>query len=137
MWITMHRLRPEGRFGRDVSQAIYENFWPQLRLRLVEDLGLGLVETSKYLRECEHMFYGAAIRYDEAWLSKNQEAFISALQRNIPQINAEQARALYEYTAEQLERSIHRPLDMIKGASESPSTSWDAQGTRPVQKSST
>ncbi|KAK4531015.1 hypothetical protein CCYA_CCYA06G1872 [Cyanidiococcus yangmingshanensis] len=121
MWMTIYRLRAEGDFGRDVSQAIYENFWPQLRRRLVEELGLGLVQTSKHLRECEHMFYGAAIRYDEAWLNKNVDAFTAALQRNIPQISAEQARALYEYTAQQLQCSARRPVDMI----------WQAPGLTP------
>lgn len=102
LWVTIYRLRAEGEFGRQVSQALYENFWPHLRQRLAKDLGLGLVEASKQMRECEHMFFGAAIRYDEAWLNKDQEAFIAALQRNIPRIGAEQARVLYDHVAQQL-----------------------------------
>ncbi|KAK4535806.1 hypothetical protein CDCA_CDCA06G1831 [Cyanidium caldarium] len=113
LWMTLQRLRAEGARGREISEMVYQNFWEDVERRMMLTEGLTLLQTSKWKRECEKMFYGSAMRYDEAWLNRDAPAFQSALRRNVPHLDERGAQRLYQYVEQQVPRLGQAPVERL------------------------
>lgn len=73
VYITLRRLRAEkGTLAeadcKIAMQVLFEVFWKDVRYRMMmKEGGLGLIASSKWIKECERIFFGIALSLDEAW----------------------------------------------------------------------
>ncbi|GJP46140.1 hypothetical protein CLOM_g5463 [Closterium sp. NIES-68] len=81
-WLALLRLRKEGKSGAAVGQTLYDTFNHDVERRVVRE-GVKLL-VSKWMRELEKNFYGAAAAYDAAVApGANADALPRALWRNV------------------------------------------------------
>ncbi|OAE28952.1 hypothetical protein AXG93_2960s1310 [Marchantia polymorpha subsp. ruderalis] len=82
MWLTLVRLRAEGKDGSKVGQSLYEIFNHDLEKRVVGE-GVKML-ISKWMKELEKNFYGAVEAYDAAMQpTAVKDALARALWRNV------------------------------------------------------
>ncbi|CAI5463785.1 unnamed protein product [Closterium sp. Yama58-4] len=81
-WLALLRLRKEGAQGAAVGQTLYDTFNHDVERRVVA-AGVKLL-VSKWMRELERSFYGAAAAYDAAVApGASADALPKALWRNV------------------------------------------------------
>ncbi|CAI5495495.1 unnamed protein product [Closterium sp. Naga37s-1] len=81
-WLALLRLRKEGAQGAAVGQTFYDTFNHDVERRVVA-AGVKML-VSKWMRELERSFYGAAAAYDAAVApGANADALSKALWRNV------------------------------------------------------
>jgi len=82
MWLSLCRLRSEGRDGGAMGQSLYDAFNHDLERRIIAT-GLKVL-LSKWMKELEKNFYGAVAAYDKAMtLEAAQDELARALWRNV------------------------------------------------------
>ncbi|KAL3700392.1 hypothetical protein R1sor_018414 [Riccia sorocarpa] len=82
VWLTLVRLRAEGKDGAKVAQSLYELFNHDLEKRIVGE-GVKML-ISKWMKQLERNFYGAVEAYDAAMQpSADKDALARALWRNV------------------------------------------------------
>lgn len=82
VWLLLVRLRLEGQAGGAVGQTLYDTFNHDCEKRIVKE-GIKLL-VSKWMRELEKSFYGAAAAYDAAVApAASTNALPNALWRNV------------------------------------------------------
>ncbi|CAM6117544.1 unnamed protein product [Calypogeia fissa] len=82
VWLTLVRLRSEGKDGTKVGQNLYEQFNHDLEKRIVV-AGVKML-ISKWMKELEKNFYGAVAAYDGAMVpSAPKDELARALWRNV------------------------------------------------------
>ncbi|KAL2651388.1 hypothetical protein R1flu_019516 [Riccia fluitans] len=82
MWLTLVRLRAEGKEGSKIGQSLYELFNHDLEKRIVGE-GVKML-ISKWMKQLERNFYGAVEAYDAAMQpTADKDALARALWRNI------------------------------------------------------
>lgn len=80
IWLCLHRLRDEGKDGKEMSQALYDIFWEDMERR-VYAAGVK-VRVSKWLKELEEYFFGSSVAYDKA-LKAESTSLDDAIYRNV------------------------------------------------------
>lgn len=82
MWLSLCRLRSEGRDGGAMGQSLYDAFNHDLERRIIAT-GLKVL-LSKWMKELEKNFYGAVAAYDMAMRPEAaQDELARALWRNV------------------------------------------------------
>lgn len=87
VYLSLHRLRREKGSPleadcKTVMQCIFDVFWTDVRNRmLIEEEGMTLIPSGRWVKECEQMFFGMALAFDDAWDDRN--ALANAVRRNI------------------------------------------------------
>lgn len=87
VYMTLYRLRVEkGTKGEGAiataMQCLFDIFWADVRRRmLIEERGMSLLASGKWVKECEKMFFGMAVAFDEAW--DDEAKFSECISRNI------------------------------------------------------
>ncbi|KAG0581001.1 hypothetical protein KC19_4G217000 [Ceratodon purpureus] len=82
MWLSLSRLRSEGRDGGVMGQSLYDAFNHDLERRIIAT-GLKVL-LSKWMKELEKNFYGAVASYDKAMSPEAaQDELARALWRNV------------------------------------------------------
>ncbi|KAE8694506.1 Ubiquinol-cytochrome C chaperone family protein isoform 2 [Hibiscus syriacus] len=66
MWLSLRRLKAEGKEGVELGQYVYEIYNHDVELR-VSKAGVNLLLT-KWMKELEKIFYGNIVAYDAALL---------------------------------------------------------------------
>ncbi|KAK9846410.1 hypothetical protein WJX81_003307 [Elliptochloris bilobata] len=101
VWMTLVRLRGEGRDGKDLAQMLYESFQDNVEHRVRAE-GVK-VRISKWLKDLEMMFYGSSLAYDKALQGEGElpEALLRNVYGNDPAA-APAARALARYVQREL-----------------------------------
>lgn len=96
IYLTLRRLREEKGSPyeaevKTVMQCIFDIFWTDVRSRMmIEERGMKLIESAKWIKDCEQRFFGMALSFDEAW--DNHDKFREAVRRNVTCLNAENER---------------------------------------------
>lgn len=103
VWLILVRLRPEGKYGKELAQIFYDNFQDDLEKR-VRSAGVK-VKVRGQLSELEKQFYGSCMAYDKALMGEGNESLAVALLRNVYQ-GAEEK----ESAAAKLEKYAQREL---------------------------
>lgn len=73
IYLTLQRLRvergsPSETDVKTAMQCLFDVFWTDVRKNmLIEEYGMRLLESGKWIRECERRFFGMAVAFDEAW----------------------------------------------------------------------
>lgn len=101
VWMVLVRLRLEKADGKDLAQAMYEDFTDDVELRVHAE-GVK-VRVQKWLKELEKMFYGSCESYEKAL--KGEGTLADALLRNVYGDNVAQrgcATALAKYVEREL-----------------------------------
>jgi len=80
VWMVLRRLRGAGADGKSFSQFLYDNFQHEVEMSVHRE-GVR-VRLSKWLRQLEDIFFGAAKAYDDA-IDNHTEDFAEVLNRNI------------------------------------------------------
>lgn len=82
MWLSLGRLRSEGKDGAAMGQSLYDAFNHDLERRIIAT-GLKVL-LSKWMKELEKNFYGAVAAYDNAMRPEAaQDELARALWRNV------------------------------------------------------
>lgn len=90
VYLTLYRLRQEKGTALEsdctmVMQCIFDLFWTDVRNRmLIQEEGMTLIPSGRWVKECEQMFFGMAVSFDENWNSKSD--FKNAVKRNITSV---------------------------------------------------
>lgn len=73
IYLTLRRLRQESgsSFEADVKvtmQTLFDKFWTDVRYRLmIEEHNLTLLQSGKWVKQCEKNFFSMALAFDESW----------------------------------------------------------------------
>lgn len=73
IYLTLRRLRQESgsSFEADVKvamQTLFDKFWTDVRYRLmIEEHNLTLIQSGKWVKQCEKNFFSMALAFDESW----------------------------------------------------------------------
>lgn len=113
MYLTLRRLRAESGspFEADVKmamQSMFDSFWNDVRFRMMmKDHGLSLLQSGKWVKQCEKNFFAMALEFDELLTdtavrtaSKNaDDKLITAINKHISSIrdNSHMVNALLNY----------------------------------------
>lgn len=82
MWLSLCRLRSEGKDGGAMGQSLYDAFNHDLERRIIAT-GLKVL-LSKWMKELEKNFYGAVASYDKAMRPEaDKDELARALWRNV------------------------------------------------------
>lgn len=96
VYLTLRRLRSEKGSGyeaevKTVMQCIFDVFWTDVRSRMmIEERGLTLIESGKWVKDCEQRFFGMALAFDEAW--EDERKFREAISRNLTCLRGKDSR---------------------------------------------
>lgn len=87
VYLTLRRLRAEkgSSFEAEVKtamQCLFDVFWTDVRTRMMmREHGLNLIQSGKWIKDCEQRFFGMALAFDEAW--DNEQKMRVVIQRNV------------------------------------------------------
>lgn len=93
IYITLHRLRFEkgSVYEKDATiamQTLFENFWNDVRTRMMmEEHKLTLLQSAKWIKQCEKNFFSMALDFDEAW--GNEDKFRERITKHITSLNSD------------------------------------------------
>lgn len=119
IYLTLQRLRAEkgSPFEADVKtamQCLFDVFWADVRERmLIEEHGMRLLESGKWVKECERRFFGMALAFDEAW--EDDDKMRDSIQRNITCLEGDEEKVerLRKYMAAERARLGSKTLEQI------------------------
>ncbi|PXF46633.1 hypothetical protein BWQ96_03622 [Gracilariopsis chorda] len=86
IYLTLRRLRAEkgSMYENDVKtamQCLFDVFWTDVRSRMMNDHKMTLITSGKWVKECEQIFFGLAMSFDEGW--EDEEIMRDGIRRNI------------------------------------------------------
>mmetsp|Transcript_8669 Transcript_8669/g.18480 ORF Transcript_8669/g.18480 Transcript_8669/m.18480 type:complete len:351 (-) Transcript_8669:996-2048(-) len=71
LWMSFIVFRQQGDLGSVVMQGISDTLSSELQARMVLEEGLTVMQSYKWIKECEHLFYGLALGLDSAVYAGN------------------------------------------------------------------
>lgn len=116
VYLTLHRLRREKGSPleadcKTIMQCIFDVFWTDVRNRmLIQEEGMTLIPSGRWVKECEQMFFGMALAFDDAW--DDRQAFAAALRRNVTSARGD-VDTFVDYMWKERERLDRISLEMI------------------------
>lgn len=128
VYLTLQRLRVEKGTEAETEiklamQCFFDRFWTDVRNRLmIKEKGLGLIESGKWVKECEKTFFGMATSFDETW--GDEHALKEAIKRNITSLKGDDLRV------EKFVRYMHKEKARLDGTTIEEiwtGTCWDDQ----------
>ncbi|CAN8064007.1 unnamed protein product [Agarophyton chilense] len=86
IYLTLRRLRAEkgSLCESDVKtamQCLFDVFWTDVRSRMIKDHEMTLITSGKWVKECEQIFFGLAMAFDEGW--EDIDVMRDAIRRNV------------------------------------------------------
>lgn len=95
IYLTLRRLRAEkgSIYENDVKtamQCLFDVFWTDVRSRMVNDHKMTLITSGKWVKECEQIFFGLAMSFDEGW--EDEEIMREGIRRNITCLQEDRVR---------------------------------------------
>lgn len=126
IYLTLRRLRVEkgSIHENDVKtamQCIFDILWTDVRTRMImKENNMGLVASGKWIKECERMFFGMAIAFDEGW--GDEQKMRESISRNITCLNQTELRVerFRRYMIKERSRLEKASIEDILGG-----TCWD------------
>ncbi len=115
VYLTLRRLRREKGSAleadcKTVMQCVFDVFWTDVRNRmLIKEEGMTLIPSGRWVKECEQMFFGMAVAFDDA--SEDKEAFRGAMMRNITSVRNKDADGFFRYLWNEKERLDAMPME--------------------------
>lgn len=126
VYLALQRLRQEkgSPVESDVTQVmqvLFDEFWTDLRNRmLIEEEGFKLIQSAKWVKECEQRFFGMAFAFDECFPAHTSQPadkslLQNAISRNITCLknDADKVKALNDYMLEQKRRQDITSMSQI------------------------
>lgn len=96
VYLTLRRLRAEKGSPfepevKTVMQCIFDMFWTDVRSRMImQEHGMNLIQSGRWIKDCEQRFFGMALAFDEAW--GDDHKMKDAIKRNITCLDTETSR---------------------------------------------
>lgn len=96
IYLILRRLRAEKGSESEaevktVMQCLFDLFWTDVRKRMMmEENGLKLLQSAKWIKDCEQRFFGMALAFDEAW--GNDRLMRESISRNITCLRQDELR---------------------------------------------
>lgn len=96
VYLTLRRLRFEkgSAYENDVQiamQTLFDNFWTDVRSRMmIEEHKLTLLQSGKWIKQCEKNFFAMALSFDEAW--DNQDKMFQCIEQHINSLRKDESK---------------------------------------------
>lgn len=96
VYLTLRRLRAEKGSPfeseiKTVMQCLFDMFWTDVRTRMImQEHGMNLIQSGKWIKDCEQRFFGMALAFDEAW--GDEQKMKEAIERNVTCMEADAQR---------------------------------------------
>lgn len=96
VYLTLRRLRAEkgSPFEAEVKtvmQCLFDVFWTDVRTRMImQEHGMNLIQSGKWIKDCEQTFFGMALAFDEAW--EDDQKMSKAIARNVTCLKSNDSR---------------------------------------------
>jgi hypothetical protein len=125
VYLILRRLRAEkgSPLEAEISQAmqtVFDLLWTDVRNRmLIKEQGMKLIESGKWVKECEMMFFGLAVALDECFDpingAVNSQKLEEVLARNVTCVRPDKQRitALRKYILLEKDNLDHVPVDQL------------------------
>eukprot|EP00177_Eucheuma_denticulatum_P003531 GFKZ01006382.1.p1 GENE.GFKZ01006382.1~~GFKZ01006382.1.p1 ORF type:complete len:259 (-),score=34.74 GFKZ01006382.1:363-1139(-) len=114
VYLILRRLRAEKGSEQEaevkiVMQCLFDLFWTDVRKRMMmEENGLKLLQSAKWIKDCERRFFGMALSFDESWGRDHQMR--ESISRNIACLHQDELKV--ERFRQYVERERNR-LDAL------------------------
>ncbi len=116
VYLSLYRLRQEKGSALEsdcttIMQCIFDVFWTDVRNRmLIQEEGMTLIPSGRWVKECEQMFFGMALAFDDSW--DNRKKFAEAVQRNVTSVRSD-VDAFVDYMYKEKERLDKLPIEAV------------------------
>lgn len=119
IYLTLRRLRAERGTPHEAEvktamQCLFDVFWIDVRERmLMKERGMKLLESGKWIKECEQRFFGMALAFDEVW--GNDDMMRDSIRRNVTSLEGknEKVERFRRYMATEHIRLENLTLEQI------------------------
>ncbi|KAI0567046.1 Ubiquinol-cytochrome C chaperone [Gracilaria domingensis] len=129
IYLTLRRLRAEkgSVYENNVKtamQCLFDVFWSDVRSRMIKDHNMTLITSGKWVKECEQMFFGLAMAFDEGW--EDSDVMRDAIRRNITSLGEDSVKIEHfrKYMMKEHTRLERTSIEQIWEGS-----SWDGRDT--------
>lgn len=116
VYLSLYRLRQEKGSTLEsdcstVMQCVFDVFWTDVRNRmLIEEEGMTLIPSGRWVKECEQMFFGMALAFDDSW--DDRDKFAAAAQRNVTSVRSD-VNAFVDYMYREKARLDKLPVEAV------------------------
>lgn len=116
VYLSLYRLRQEKGTTLEsdcstVMQCLFDVFWTDVRNRmLIKEEGMTLIPSGRWVKECESMFFGMALAFDDSW--HDRAAFKEAVHRNVTTVRND-IDSFVDYMYREKSRLDQLPIEAV------------------------